>query len=180
MAGIPTVARNTTMVQEYCQMSNENDCSLTSLQHDYHKETIYVKPPPGSGSTCLNGSPYQFTVSPGDPDNVLLYFQGGGACWDNLNFVIMPTCTTKAKRHAQRGVFNRNDVRNPYRTWTVVEVLYCTGDLHIGNAKKKYDNFLFKNTVQHKGSMNSDLVLDWLIAEKLNLNTFVLMGNSAG
>ena len=36
---------------------------------------------PGGDTVCSNGNEYAFFVRPGDPKQLLIYFQGGGACW---------------------------------------------------------------------------------------------------
>ena len=40
---------------------------------------------PAANTTCSDGSPYSFFVRQGDPDKLLVYFQGGGACWFREN-----------------------------------------------------------------------------------------------
>ncbi len=36
---------------------------------------------PGGETTCSDGSPFRFFARPGDPEKLLVYFQGGGGCW---------------------------------------------------------------------------------------------------
>ncbi len=36
---------------------------------------------PLPGAICARGTPYSFFVHPGDPAKLVVYFQGGGACW---------------------------------------------------------------------------------------------------
>ena len=58
---------------------------------------------PASGTTtylgksltpiCMNGSPYEFFVKRGSVNKLLVYYQGGGACWDSLTCSV-PVCDT--------------------------------------------------------------------------------------
>ena len=43
-------------------------------------ETIY----PGGDTICSRGTDFRFYLRGGDPSKVMIYFQGGGACWDDL------------------------------------------------------------------------------------------------
>ena len=36
---------------------------------------------PGGDTVCSDGTPYKFFVRPGAADKLMVYFQGGGACW---------------------------------------------------------------------------------------------------
>jgi hypothetical protein len=77
----------------------------------------------GAGRGVLDGSPYRFYVSPGDPKKVVLDFQGGGACWDAA------TCGPESRAYRKRvdvqelllaqGIYNRMSVANPFlaREW---------------------------------------------------------------
>ena len=40
---------------------------------------------------CMNGSPYQFFVKRGTVNKLLMYYQGGGACWEQLTCSV-PVC----------------------------------------------------------------------------------------
>ena len=43
-------------------------------------ETIY----PGGDTICSRGDEYRFYLRGGDPRKLMIYFQGGGACWNEL------------------------------------------------------------------------------------------------
>ena len=37
-----------------------------------------------------------------------------------------------------RGIFDRSNPENPFRDFGVIFVPYCTGDVHIGDASRRY------------------------------------------
>ena len=100
----------------------------------------------GGRTLCADGSDYYFMVRKGDPEKVVLYFQGGGACWDAYtcsnpidsvepNFYyksILPRFTNN------EGIFSPDNPENPVKDWTIVAIPYCTGDVHLGNTDQHY------------------------------------------
>ncbi len=49
-------------------------------------QTTWTRVEGGDGSRCALRSPYHFFYPPGTDDSrLLIYFQGGGACWDWVN-----------------------------------------------------------------------------------------------
>src|SRR5262245_48019208 len=39
---------------------------------------------PGGETMCAYGDPYRFFVHPGTSDKLMIYFAGGGACWNGI------------------------------------------------------------------------------------------------
>ncbi|CAE7623932.1 unnamed protein product, partial [Symbiodinium microadriaticum] len=118
-------------------------------------------------------------------DKLLFYFQGGGACWDKASTVTVPLCTTDSSPSGLNGIFDRTNTANAYRDYTVVQVLYCSGDIHGGNTVRPYDDSAGE-PVQQKGIANGQAVLDWVVLQQqtgklaATLNDLVVMGCSAG
>lgn len=127
----------------------------------------------------------------GAADKILFYFQGGGACWDqnsldNSGYGVKNTyCRTDAIPWPVYGVFDVSDPRNPYRDYTIINVLYCSGDNHAGNAVRNFTDANGYPAVQ-KGSINVESVLTWLQMQQSigdlasTLENLVVMGCSAG
>ncbi len=134
---------------------------------------------PGGDCRCADGSDYAFFARKADPEKIVLYLDGGGACWS------APTCRPGGDNEYQRsieepnaeGVFAFSDQRNPFADYSVVYVPYCTADLHIGNATTRYAPDL---TVQHKGLVNGTAALDYLAKNFPNATEVVVLGSSAG
>jgi hypothetical protein len=82
-----------------------------------------------------------------DASAVMIYLQGGGACYDakscaqNANTPIAGKNYSSAKFQewvktlGNQGVFNTQDRSNPVAGWNHVYVPYCTGDLHGGDRE---------------------------------------------
>jgi hypothetical protein len=75
------------------------------------------------------------------------------------------------------GIFDFDDERNPFADYSVVNVPYCTGDAHIGNASKEYAPGL---TIQHTGYVNGTPALEYLAATFPGATDVVVAGVSAG
>ena len=144
---------------------------------------------PASGTTtylgksltpiCMNGSPYEFFVKRGSVNKLLVYYQGGGACWDSLTCSV-PVCDTSVNdgdnpAHATTGFADQSDPRNPFRDWNVVFVSYCSCDVHFGDAAQDYPPH-----VEHRGYDNSRIVEKWAREHFVNPDQVFVTGSSAG
>ena len=91
------------------------------------------------GMTCANGSPTGVGVNLTDRSkDVLVFFEGGGACWDATTCWALPFSLyissgygkTQFDADFQRDMFQlrREDPENPFRNVSYVFMPYCTGD----------------------------------------------------
>jgi hypothetical protein len=168
--------------------------------NDYAWERIELP-----GTMCGDGSQYKFFVydSPAS-DNLLLYFEGGGACWD------YETCSGQA---GLLGAANPNGLPDDYITqfkseyvaplvngadpglpgrsktdivtngWDVVYMPYCTGDVHVGNNVVTYDDPTGQNppiTWRHVGFHNTREALEYLAGRFTSIPKLLVSGFSAG
>ncbi|MEM6725230.1 MAG: pectin acetylesterase-family hydrolase [Bacteroidota bacterium] len=166
------------------ESTDDSSAFLAELQ-DSSWNTIET----GGTTRCADGSDYYFMVRKGDPKKVVLYFQGGGACWDAYtcanpidsvepNFYyasILPRFTN------EQGIFNSTNPKNPVKDWTIVAIPYCTGDVHLGNIDQQY---ALENgdslTIHHRGLDNTNAVLDWIKSQQFDPEKVFLCGTSAG
>jgi Pectinacetylesterase len=139
---------------------------------------------PGGECQCSDGSEFRFWVREANPEKVLVYLRGGGACWS------AETCAqdgsdgsdalyeTTIGEHPSRldGIFDLTNESNPFADYSIVYVPYCTGDVFIGNATTTYADGL---TVQHKGYVNGTAALDHLAATFPEATDVVVAGLSA-
>ena len=144
---------------------------------------------PGGDTVCSDGSPYEFHMRRGSKDHLLIFFNGGGACWDSgtCDPLVSPTYRVTAgpgsgnDPRAYDGAFALDNPVNPFREWSQVFVSYCTGDVHLGDREAEYardegDSF----RVQHRGRRNADAVLAHVYETFDQLQTIVVAGGSAG
>ncbi|UCH73056.1 MAG: hypothetical protein JSU82_11880 [Rhodospirillales bacterium] len=139
---------------------------------------------PSTGASCGNGSPYRFFVNRvPNTRNMVVYFEGGGACWD------FETCSGAA---GDLGARNPNgipldylgsgrfdtDLVSPFvfrlnplplsqvktQAWTIVYVPYCTGDVYSGDSVAVYPDPDGGPSLmwQHNGLRNVRAMIAWL------------------
>lgn len=136
---------------------------------------------PGGDAICARETPYAFWTRAGDPDKLLLYFQGGGMCWDPA------TCAPGAGAFDDiieggeigaysRGIFDTTNPENPLASYSAVFVPYCTGDWHTGARTVDYGEM----PVHHNGYANASSALAWAYANVPRPVEVVVSGCSAG
>lgn len=146
----------------------------------------------GPGTGCALDTPYTFYWRPAVSDRLTVYFQGGGACWNDR------TCDPRGEPtydpsvsewdHPARigGIFDFSRTDNPLRDYSVLFVPYCTGDVHIGAQTVEYATKATEDapagtvTIRHHGARNVAYALDWLKARKLEPKKLFVAGTSAG
>lgn len=157
------------------------------------------------GTMCSNGSQYKFFVydSP-TSNNLLILFEGGGACWD------YDTCSGRA---GLLGAANPNGIADDYITqfqaqyvsplvngadpgiplrpkkdiatkgYDVVYMPYCTGDVHVGNNVVTYTDPTGQEppiVYRHVGFHNTRQALNYLRTRFTSINKLLVTGFSAG
>lgn len=162
-----------------CQISSDNSCSISTMPEG---ETTMVLAPEGSDATCIFGTQYGIQVIPGASEKLLFYFQGGGACWDKAS-TVAGLCTTEISPNANAGVFDKGNDDNPFKDYTIVHALYCSGDVYSGNVTQGYK--YQGNPVIQKGVANARFAINWAMEQAFGgsdgtLENLVVMGCSAG
>ena len=141
---------------------------------------------PGGRTRCGRGGRFAFWARMGAPDRLLVFFQGGGGCWDRR------TCAPGAGFFDDRvdagddpsggaGVLDLDDPRNPFRGWSVLFVPSCTGDVYAGDAVRTYrDGGGPAVTVHHRGHANASAALEWMFRRVPDPRQVFVTGCSAG
>lgn len=144
---------------------------------------------PFADAVCGRGTPTGLGLNfVPDSRDVVIYFEGGGACWDPLTCLLAQTAAnldgvTKSKFDAAveqgqigKGIFDRSDPTNPFRTMNWVYVPYCTGDAHLGDRVATYQG----QTIRHVGWRNVDAFLRRIVPTFADAGRVVVTGFSAG
>lgn len=144
---------------------------------------------PGGDTLCATGTPYSFHVRGGDASRVMIFLNGGGACWSGdlcdpstgAN-AYTPFAEMDSNNPAKMGgVFDAAHPENPFTGWTQVFVSYCTGDSHLGATDAAYTTSAGKElTVHHRGKANVQSALDWVYANYPAPSRVFVGGGSAG
>jgi hypothetical protein len=135
--------------------------------------------------TCGNGTPWVFFVKRGTVNKTLMYYQGGGACWNYLTCTL-PTHKTSTgpgdnPANFQSGFANLNNPDNPFKDWNVVFVPYCTGDVHWGDRVVEHRAGPARSvTIRHKGFTNAQVAEKWAREHFVNPEQVFVTGSSAG
>lgn len=148
------------------------------------KEWTFVKFP---DSTCANGTPTGIGVNLGTTKRLVVYMEGGGACWDENTCYSLKLASNiedgfdETKFFAQApsvpgSHFDRTNADNPFKDDNFVYIPYCTGDVHAGASEQTYGD---KRT-KHAGRKNVEAFLKRIVPTFPDASRVVLTGSSAG
>ena len=136
---------------------------------------------PVEGTRCMNGSATGIGVNLGTSGDLVIYMEGGGACFNSstCRSVAHPTgwnATNFASEIAiyNIGIFDRSDDDNPLRDATFVFIPYCTGDVHAGS------NPTGMGDRQFVGYANVGFDLAHVVPQSTSVKRVILSGSSAG
>jgi hypothetical protein len=137
---------------------------------------------PGGDCQCAGGGEFSFWDHRGDPTKVVLFFEGGGACFsaetcNPLSGTYASTVGPDDDPSNRHGIFDLTDARNPLADWSFVYVPYCTGDVHLGNATTEYAP---GEVIHHVGAVNAAAALAYLAETYPDATDVLVAGESAG
>lgn len=82
---------------------------------------------PEDGPMCMRGAQFRASVRETESDDLLIFLQGGGACWSDFCLAI-----TAAPPGIPGTDLLRDRPENPLSGWDVLYVPYCDGSLFAG------------------------------------------------
>jgi hypothetical protein len=132
------------------------------------------------------GRPYSFWVRPGSPKRLLLFFAGGGGCFDYRSCRpgsswFDDSITADDDPDARPGMLDLDDPANPLHGWTAVYVPSTTGDVHWGDARHTYRAAGGRSvTIEHRGFVNGMAAVRWAFDHVRAPATVLVTGCSAG
>jgi hypothetical protein len=137
-------------------------------------------------SSCANGKPTGIGVNRGTTKRLVIFMEGGGACWNALTCYTLGTASNlsgfgksdfEARTASVQGsLFDRTDASNTFKDASFVYVPYCTGDVHAGNRDADYDG----KPTKHVGRKNFEAFLTRIVPTFDDSERVVLSGSSAG
>ncbi|KAE8887451.1 hypothetical protein PF005_g22739 [Phytophthora fragariae] len=192
---------------EICVVSDSNACAVDDLTPSALDSSAVIYP--GGDTRCAfddfsnssvdfsTNATYFFQVFPAQSKKkLMLYFQGGGACIDDLTCAFGLQCMYETfspnAKPLSTGVLNRFNDENLFNDYNIVHLPYCTGDLHIGSHVEAIaDSALYSlldmpeclghnMTLHQVGYNNTKAVLDWAVENFPNPEEIVISGSSAG
>jgi hypothetical protein len=137
---------------------------------------------PGGRTACARGGPFSFWARLGRPDRLIVFFQGGGGCWDEQ------TCAPGSSFFDDRvdeaddpdlgaaGILDLGNRENPFRDWTWVYIPSCGGDVYTGDNVQTYGSV----RILHRGYVNAQAALRWAYRNVRSPKAVFVTGCSAG
>lgn len=126
------------------------------------------------GPICYLGDQYHAIVHDAGSDNLLIFLQGGGACWETLCMANSTAETTMVKT----GILNQDASNNTVGSWNIVYAPYCDGSVFSGdNDMMSPDG---KQMWHFHGLANLSAVLDVAKKSFPNPKRILLAGTSGG
>jgi hypothetical protein len=177
-----TTTATTTTADTSSTDTTSTDDAPTSTTSAPDAGPSWVSHPGGPECMCADGSDYWIHSRDGDPDKVVLYFQGGGACFTEgmCDFEDGTYKVTTGEDDNPgddgTGIFEFDNPDNPLADWSFVFVPYCTGDVFLGDATTTYGEI----TVEHNGFENAMYGLDFVIENYGDASQLLVTGSSAG
>ena len=129
----------------------------------------------GDGPLCLDGSEYTMATRDLGSDELVIFLQGGGACWSTLCLAT----ENAGKGIPKAGLLDPDLANNPVASWNTVYLPYCDGGLHGSDVDSDSDgdgqNDRFQRGL-HNLSASLDVAVDTFPAPKRILLTGISGG----
>ncbi len=151
--------------------------SSTEIEDGWTKHTF--DPDGGEGPICIAGTPFSAFTRDGDPEKLLIFQQGGGACWQDFYF-----CNVLSEDQEPPappvGIYDFDNPDNPFADYSIVYMPYCDGSVFSGDNEVVDPNFPFGPVRFHRGLRNQSAAMD--VAKSLypHAKNITLSGSSAG
>jgi Pectinacetylesterase len=143
--------------------------------------TGWQKVEPGGRTTCARGGKYAFWLRVADPTKLVVFFQGGGGCFDERTCALGSnwfddSVDVEDDPSYAGGMLDLADRRNPFRGWSWLYVPSCTGDVHVGDRRVRYGRV----TVEQRGWQNAGAALARAFRQFPRVQRVLVVGCSAG
>ncbi len=133
---------------------------------------------------CRDGSGAGIGVRYGTGDGLVIYFQGGGACFNGLTCGANPSSFDGGNFAGlsgalDGGIFDPDAGKNPVGDWSFIYVPYCTGDVHAGDRPDQMVPDV-GGTQQFVGFRNVAAFLERIVPTFSGTGHVLVTGESAG
>jgi Pectinacetylesterase len=148
-------------------------------------ESDWEKIVPGGGCVCADGSDFAFWERQAARKKVVLYLDGGGACFDATSCAFSGeggendfyNWNLSGENLGSRGIFDFDRDDNPFADHSFIYVASCTGDLDLGDVTRRYSPAL---SVEHNGFVNGTAALAYLAEHYPDAKQVVVVGKTGG
>ena len=136
-------------------------------------------PDGGNGPICIAGTPFSVFTRAGNPSKLLIFEQGGGACWQDFY-----NCNVLAEGQEppspRVGIWDFDSPDNPFADYSIVYMPYCDGSVFSGDNDVVDPNFPFGPVRYHRGLRNQTAGMDVAKATFPHASRITVAGSSAG
>jgi hypothetical protein len=160
------------------------DSDAGPMLPDLDPEWLTVEP--GGETICARGDEFRFFARGGTVNKLVIFFDGGGACWDaqtcGIGEALFSPTAEENLDDLEDGVGDNADPENPFRDWYQIFIPYCTADVHWGDNVATYtpEGGGEDIVINHKGQANVQAVLDWVYERFEAPESIFVTGVSAG
>src|SRR5210317_721431 len=161
--------------------SKHGDWTRHAFDPKYTPDATYTSGVRADGPVCIAGTDYSVFTRKGDPRKLLIFLQGGGACWQGFyNCNVLGDAQSPPEEGPYPGVFDPTSADNPFADYSVVYMPYCDGSTFGGDNDVNDPDFPFGDTRYHRGLRNVSAGMD--VAKKMfaRARQITVMGHSAG
>ena len=133
------------------------------------------------GPLCLRGTEYTVDTREGSSDELVIFLQGGGACWEDFCSAFEVTNSLPP-----RGILNPELEGNPVADWDVLYLPYCDGALFARDVDRMLPNSVIgegdpgESMGYQRGLQNLTAALDIGVEQFPNPSRILLTGISGG
>ncbi len=128
-----------------------------------------------SGPMCMRGDDYRVSTRDTGSANLVIFLQGGGACWDEFCLAV----TGAPAGVPTVDILNPDLPENPVADWNVTYLPYCDGSLFIGDRDHDDDGDGTPDRF-HRGLANLSAALDMARDQFGAPDHIALVGSSGG
>jgi hypothetical protein len=138
-----------------------------------------------NGPLCILGTEYSVFTKIRNPNKLIIYMQGGGACWEGFYFCNLLAEEQEPQNFPQIGIFADSFSpesllqKNPLGDYSIVYMPYCDGSVFSGDNDVADSNFPV-GVRFHRGLANASAGVDVAKAVFPHARKIFLSGSSAG
>jgi hypothetical protein len=137
-------------------------------------------PDGGNGPICIAGTPFSAFTRAGNPSKLLVFTQGGGACWQDFYFCNVLSTDQEPPAEPPAGIWDFDNKDNPFADYSIVYMPYCDGSTFTGDNDVADPNFPYGPVRFHRGLRNLSAGMDLAKVTFPNASRITVSGSSAG
>lgn len=127
------------------------------------------------GPMCFRQKPFRMVTRPGATDDLVIFLQGGGACWSDFCLAI----DSAPPGIPLLEILNPELENNPVKDWDVAYVPYCDASLFAGDIDVDEDGDGSPDRF-HRGLQNISAAVDQASRDFPSPSRIMLAGSSGG